>query len=179
MDLASLVDPSSRCFRCPREQQGAVAPRSRLSGRGVTQPRSENNRQCLAGPRGTGFHRTWRRVCSAARPYRGTRSFLRYVRAAQAAGPFQLGRCQAGGSCFSPSESGDGPRRAPRRARRRLETPARQGIRREIARSVKRCRFVLPTLRSPTFVTSQYANNINTYAAHPSNLARRSRRDYL
>ncbi len=48
--------------------------------------------------------------------------------------------------------SGDRPGRAPRRARRRLETPARQGIRRKIARSVKRCRLVRPALRSPTFV---------------------------
>ncbi len=167
MDLASLVDPSSRCFRCPREQQGAVAPRSRHSGCGVAQPRSESNLQCLAGPRGTGFHRTWRRVCSAARPYRRTRSFLRYVRPAQAAGSFRLGRCQARGSCFSPPESGDGPRRAPRRAGRRLETPARQGIRRQIAQSVKRCRFVQPILRSPTFVTSQYADNITPLPSNP------------
>jgi hypothetical protein len=44
--------------------------------------------------------------------------------------PFRLGRRQARGSCFSPPDAGDGPRRAPRRARRRLETPARQGTRR-------------------------------------------------
>ena len=33
-----------------------------------------------------------------------------------------------------------------------LEVPARQGIRREIAQSAKRCRTVQPTLRSPAFV---------------------------
>jgi hypothetical protein len=35
----------------------------------------------------------------------------------------------------------------------------------------KRCRFVQPPLRSPTFATSQYADNITPFAVHPSNLA--------
>jgi hypothetical protein len=74
---------------------------------------------------------------------------------------------------FSPPDSGDGPRRAPRRARRRLATPARQGIRRKIARGVKRCRAGQPTLRSPTFMV------FAPFLPRPSNLAGRSRRDYL
>jgi len=176
MDLARLVDPSRVVFgvRANNKEQLLLDLASRAAASLNLDPKAIFNALRAREE----FHRTWRRVCSAARPYRRTRSFLRYVRAAQTAGPFRLGRCQARGSCFSPPESGDGPRRAPRRARRRLETPARQGIRRQITRSVKRCRFVQRTLRSPTFVTSRYAD-ILPFSVHPSNVARRSRRDYL
>ena len=82
----------------------------------------------------------------------GNRPAFRHVHAPESADPFRFDRRQSCRSRVSPTHPAGRWQQASRRPRFYLEVPARQGIRREIAQSAKRCRIVQPTLRSPAFV---------------------------
>ena len=89
----------------------------------------------------------------------------------QSANPFRFGRRQSCRSRVSPTHPASRWQRASRRPRFYLEVPARQGIRREIAQSAKRCRTVQPTLRSPAFVISSGYLTIPLRPGQPPNHA--------